>query len=49
MVFWALKTLDQLKSLKKIVELIMKLSINWKNTISIKWILVKQPPVRVGQ
>ena len=36
---------DQVKSLKKFDQLIMKLLINWKYTISIKWISVKRPPV----
>ncbi len=35
------------KSLKKFGQLLMKILINWKNTILIKWILVKRPPVKI--
>ncbi len=35
--FHLIKFFDQVKSLKKFGQLIMKLLINWKNTILIKW------------
>ncbi len=40
-----IKSFDQLKSVKNFGQLIMKVLINWKITILIKWILVKRPPV----
>ena len=43
--FHLIEFFDQVKSLKKFGQLIMKVLINWKNTISIKWISVKRPPV----
>ncbi len=44
--FHLIKFFDQVKSLKKFDQLIMKVSINWKNTILIKWISVKRPPIK---
>jgi hypothetical protein len=39
-----IKSFDQLKSVKNFLQLIMKLSINWKMTILINWFSVKRPP-----
>ncbi len=40
-----IKTFDQLKSVQNFGQLIMKVLINWKNTILINWFSVKRPPV----